>query len=302
MANPGMRFFDFDKAKSRAARALQPNNGFISQNVHQFTSHSRYHSTMPYSSTADNPTTFLAEVFRRTVMRGWERFLPHGMTPSQLNTSTSKSSKNRVNSLFCQVTPKKQLIEIRDLKLRVKLSQATLMVRRARSVMIAQEQKTSKAIEGRHTVLIVLQFEDIGECAKFSDIITNLNMDYISTSDAMETIKDIDNYSEKRFVKRQRLHTAEQQVRTNGNGNTEVGGDMISFIVGLLYDDGFRQFVDNIEQAMEKSRDCANILALLGKRNAFADIKTFSMDLHRETKVMECSKQPVSNEVHTALD
>uniref|UniRef100_A0A7S2LE56 Uncharacterized protein n=2 Tax=Leptocylindrus danicus TaxID=163516 RepID=A0A7S2LE56_9STRA len=140
----------------------------------------------------------------------------------------------------CSALPKKECIEIRALKLRISLKKVKCMVQRGDSLLLTIEQQSGGDVSA---VLVMLKFDHYGECASFCDAIVSLNLTGWTRGD-------------------------EDTTAGASSSSSTSRSDALSYIVRLLHDRDFNEFVDDIESLLRSSPDCAGIVAALGEKRA----------------------------------
>lgn len=129
------------------------------------------------------------------------------------------------------------------------------MVQRGDSLLVTIEQSG-----GDSSVLVMMKFVHYGECASFCDDIIKLNQN----NGWKRGEKDS---SSPRTSTVQNNHQNQQQQQVTSTNRSE---DTLSYIVRLLHDRSFNEFVDDIEGLLRSSPDCAGILAALGEKRPFS--------------------------------
>ena len=127
---------------------------------------------------------------------------------------------------------------------------------------------------------VLLKFRSVTECVAFSDRLVELNHDFTLSSPAQndtpssaqrptkrirrnENEDNTKNGNEHLSVQQSPRHTIQTSNNVQGSAeNTSVASksNMLSYIVRLLHDDDFLDFIDSVETSLSSSPDCEHIL------------------------------------------
>lgn len=110
---------------------------------------------------------------------------------------------------------------------------------------------------------VVLKFRNVSECIAFSDKLIKLNSDYVFNQTDDKTIQRP--VKRVKIVEDGRATTDDTHDTTLGSSQSSGGGSdaVRSYIVRLLHDEDFLDFVDNVENSLVSAPDCTRILEAL---------------------------------------
>ena len=283
---------------------------------------------------------WLVQVYRRTNLRGWERYV----SPEE-DENTFRSNTAFPNPV--KVTPRKGCVEVRQLRLRIYLFQLSSNSNKS-STTPSQKNKTTNAdiekqtkdyeenlvittspkhkqqsidkagekshskekdkvnsnekkINGPNSNTVVIQrldtilfstrrggalvfkFQHKGDCNSFADKLISLNREYLPAvkcvpHNQIPSLHDNQLYHNDDTMdplpKRRRLKN-DSSLLTHLEDNSSIHSNcptidqgkkcqVLSYIVRLLHDSSFLQFVDDIERCLASSPECASVYSALG--------------------------------------
>lgn len=188
--------------------------------------------------------------------------------------------------------PRKGCVEVKKLRLRVHLFHKT-----ANKNVISNESSTSPVASNRqkrdsaHTTVIrrrdtillssrrglgavVFKFRSIAACMSFVDKLIELNSDYVFNQtedrDIQRPVKRLRVCHQEKDNNNDQSKSCTSDSRTSISNEEEIqsnerSDEIRSYIVRLLHDGDFMDFVDNVEESLSSSPDCARILEALDK-------------------------------------
>lgn len=246
------------------------------------------------------------EIFRYSSNKGWELFQQGrkpttkktktsktnaggkgGNKTAAGNTLSNQSSSSNDNDYEpVTVSPRYGCVEVKQLRLRIHLfekpnpktnSQANHSHTYVNTNANRKREAHTTVVRRKDTILlssqrglgaVVLKFRNVDQCIAFSDRLVELNAEYVFSQTENKAEQQMTNRNKiSQDLNKENTTTEENEMATRQSPSTREQNDIVrSYIVRLLHDRDFLDFVDKIEDSLESTPDCSQMLKALEYR------------------------------------